>query len=188
MANMKLNEELRKVEAVAEAAAIEKEIELRQKRMKENQKAQERLEVLKKQKSLQIEVCNVCLLFILNCQRLLTTLGSTFHLLLSLQEQPTIGFEAAVPGINRQEMKHPHDVSIEPEAITKETKIESVDRVDEDSDIDNDVPVLRSKLTPSEGSILVRKMPDLAALLQDHRYIQVYLLMGPMACCFLIAM
>jgi hypothetical protein len=66
MAKMKLSEELRKVEAVAEAAAIEKEIESRQKRMEEKRKAKERIEDLKKQESLRIEVCNVSFCFILN--------------------------------------------------------------------------------------------------------------------------
>jgi hypothetical protein len=78
--------------------------------------------------------------------------------------------------------------SEENDILLTDTSINSVDSENGDSDID-DVPDIVS----SERSSPVRNMRmlhncDIAALLQGHNYRQSSLILGPMACGFLIAM
>jgi hypothetical protein len=78
--------------------------------------------------------------------------------------------------------------SEENDMLLTDTSINSVDSVNGDSDID-DVP----DIVPSERSSPVRNMrmlhnSHIAAFLQGHNYRQSSLILGPMACGFLIAM
>ena len=79
-----------------------------------------------------------------------------------------------------------HSVVLPVEDDKELTDTQSVESVDGESDID-DVPDI------SEEVIVVRKKRwietvDVAAVIQGHQYRILSLLLGPMACCFWVAM